>query len=476
MLILKRMIQAPLPDDEALRLETLRDYDVSNKEIEQPLERLVNLAARVFDVPIAIISLVDEHRLWAKACVGVSDLDGRRSVSFCGHTILSDQTMVVLDTAQDERFFDNPLVTSQPHIRFYAGAPLIAPNGAKIGTLCVLDQQPRSDFSQAARDNLRDLAAAVTDALELRRVNARLRQSEAMVQQEQNLLTETFAALEEGVVVQDASGQIISANASAARVLGLSMDQLLGRTSFDPRWRAVRKDGTPFAGEDHPVPVALRDGVPVSNVLMGVHHSDARLAWVSINARPLFRRGELKPYAAVGSFKDVTEQHERQTQLEFRVGHDALTGLPNREAFMELLEQPSNSHFVVGFLDLNDFKLVNDRFGHSTGDELLKQVARRLGDQLRSGDVVARLGGDEFALYLPQVRSEEQLAKVTQRIQTAFTQPFGLDTIADLEVNISFGAAFYPSESRDPSELMHLADMRMYESKLAKQTPRKPRL
>lgn len=141
------MLIAPIGSDELERLETLRDYEVLNKEIDQPLERLVNLAARVFDMPIAIISVVDEHRLWAKACVGVSDLDGRRSVSFCGHTILSDQTMVVLDTAQDERFFDNPLVTSQLHIRFYAGAPLIAPNGAKIGTLCVLDQQPRSDFS-----------------------------------------------------------------------------------------------------------------------------------------------------------------------------------------------------------------------------------------------------------------------------------------------------------------------------------------
>ncbi len=467
------MVEAQVPHDEALRLETLREYDVLNTSIEQPLERLVNLTARVFHVPIAIISLVDEHRLWAKACVGISSGEDQRSVSFCGHAILSDQPMVILNAATDERFFDNPVVIGHPHIRFYAGAPLVAYNGSRLGTLCIVDHRPHDDFSTTDNANLSDLAAAVVDALELRRVNARLRQTEAMVHQEQHLLTETFAALEEGVVVQDAGGQIISANASAARVLRLSMDQLLGRTSFDPRWRAVREDGTPFVGADHPVPVALRDGVPVSNVLMGVHHSFDQLSWISITARPLFRPDEQKPYAAVGSFTDVTEQYKRQTQLEFRVFHDALTRLPNREAFMKLLEQPSDSHFVVGFLDLDDFKLVNDRYGHGAGDELLRQVAQRMGDQLRSGDVVARLGGDEFAFYLPHVRSEDQLATVTRRIQAAFEQPFRLDAIADLKVRVSFGAAFYPNESLDPSALMHLADMRMYEFK---QTPQKSRL
>ncbi len=470
------MVEAPIPHDEAMRLETLRDYDVFDTATEQPFERLVKLTARVFNVPIAMISLVDEQHQWAKACVGINAAENQRSVSFCGHAILSDSTMVVLDAATDERFFDNPLVIGQPQIRFYVGAPLIAYNGSRLGTLCLLDKQPHDDFSAQDETNLSDLAAAVMDALELRRVNARLRQTEAMVHEEQNLLTETFAALKEGVVVQDATGQIISANTSAARVLGLSMDQLLGRTSFDSRWRAVREDGTPFVGEDHPVPMALRDGVPVSNVLMGVHHGFDQLAWISITARPLFRPGDSTPYAAVGSFTDVTEQYKRQTQLEFRVSHDALTGLPNREAFMKLLEQPSDSHFVVGFLDLDDFKLVNDRYGHGAGDELLRQAAQRMGDQLRSGDIVARLGGDEFAFYLPHVRSGDQLSKVTGRIQSAFEQPFGLAAVADLKVDISFGAAFYPSESLDPSALMHLADMRMYESKVFKQTPEKPRL
>ena len=465
---MQRMVQAPIPYDEALRLEALRDYDVLDTESEQPFERLVKLTARVFDVPIVMISLVDEHRQWAKACVGVSNLDDRRSISFCGHAILSDQTMVVLDAATDERFSDNPLVIGQPHIRFYAGAPLIAYNGSRLGTLCLLDRRSHGEFSADDRANLSDLAAAVVDALELRRVNARLRQTEAMVYQEQNLLKETFAALEEGVVVQDAGGQIISANASAARVLGLSMDQLLGRTSFDPRWRAVRENGTPFAGEDHPVPVALRDGVPVSNVLMGVHHSDAKIAWISINARPLFRQGEVKPYAAVGSFKDVTEQHDKQAQLEFRAHHDSLTGLPNRAGFFELLEQNRQAVFAVGFLDFNDFKSINDRFGHAAGDDLLRQAAQRLKAHLRAEDSVMRLGGDEFALFLPNVQTAEQAIGVKKRIAAAFSAAFKLQGAGLVKIGSEVGIAFYPRETRNLEALIKLADDRMYERKALK--------
>lgn len=467
------MTEAARPHDEMQRLQTLRDYDVMNSATEEPFERLVQLTARAFDVPIAMISLVDEHRQWAKACVGIERTGNPRSISFCSYAILSSDVMTVLDMTNDERFCDHPLVLGEPHIRFYAGAPLIAGNGAKLGTLCLLDNQPHVDFSARDATILSDLAVAVVDALELRRVNARLKQTEALLREEQDLLNETFAALEEGVVVQDSSGQIVSANASAALILGLSMDQLLGRTSFDPRWRAMHEDGKPFAGEDHPVSVALREGVPVSDVLMGVHHPEGQLAWISITARPIFRHGESKPYAAVGSFRDVTAERNRQLQLEFRVAHDDLTGLPNRDAFVTLLGQNRQAVFAVGYLDFNDFKSVNDRFGHAAGDDLLRQAAQRLKTQLRSGDVVARLSGDEFALYLPRIDSEQQAIKVKERIKTAFDAPFQLIGGFDVRIDTGLGIAFYPEDSDDLTQLMHLADLRMYESKaLARRTPR----
>jgi diguanylate cyclase (GGDEF)-like protein/PAS domain S-box-containing protein len=469
------MIEAPIPRDEALRLETLRSYEVLDTPPEEAFERIVQLVTRLFNVPMAMITLVDANRQWFKACIGVDNREDDRRLSFCAHAMLGDDVMTVLDARQDERFADNPLVTGVPHIRFYAGAPLTAPNGAKLGTLCIIDTRPRTEFDGIARANLNDLALAVTDALELRRVNARLAAAEEEVRNEQRLLTETFAALEDGVVVQDDSGQVVAANSSAARILGLTTDQLLGRSSMDPRWRAVHPDGSDFPGATHPMPMALRHGQPISNVVMGVHHPDGKLVWLSINARPLFRDGERKPYAAVGSFSDISEQQRHREHLEFRVYHDPLTGLPNRAAFMERIERARDSRFTVGFLDLNGFKGVNDRFGHDAGDELLRQAAERLSTCLRAGDSVARLGGDEFTVFLPGVQSRDQTARLETRIAEAFSNPFTLRDEVSVHIGTSFGFAFYPEETQDTDELLRLADTRMYETKaLSSKTPRAP--
>ncbi|MCY1021138.1 PAS domain S-box protein [Pyxidicoccus sp. MSG2] len=116
-----------------------------------------------------------------------------------------------------------------------------------------------------------------------------------------------LAALDEGIVVQGRQGDIITANASAERILGLTLDQLTGRTSMDPRWRAIHEDGSPFAGDEHPAMVALRTGEPVRSVSMGVHRPDGTLIWLSINAQPLHHPGEEEPAMAVASFFDVSE-------------------------------------------------------------------------------------------------------------------------------------------------------------------------
>ncbi len=116
------------------------------------------------------------------------------------------------------------------------------------------------------------------------------------------------AALAEGIVFMDADGGLRASNASAERILGLTAEQIGGRTTFDPRWRAMHEDGSPFPGDTHPITVSLRTGQPCSNVIMGVHKPSGELTWISINSQPLFRRGERTPYAAVASFFDVTER------------------------------------------------------------------------------------------------------------------------------------------------------------------------
>jgi PAS domain S-box-containing protein len=123
------------------------------------------------------------------------------------------------------------------------------------------------------------------------------------------------AALAEGIVFMNADGALAASNSSAERILGLTAEQIAGRTTFDPRWRAVHEDGSPFPGETHPIARTLETGQPYSNVIMGVHKPTGELTWISINSQPLFRRGAAKPYAAVASFFDITERKRAEDAL-----------------------------------------------------------------------------------------------------------------------------------------------------------------
>lgn len=158
------MLAPPLPEDELTRLQVLHALCILDSGPEERFDRLTRMARRVFSTPIALVSLVDLNRQWFKSCQGLSVNETGRDVSFCGHAILGDEVFVIPDAAGDARFADNPLVTGEPHIRFYAGCPLKVSRGAKVGTLCIIDQQPRSFDGEDARA-LRDLAAMVEDEL-----------------------------------------------------------------------------------------------------------------------------------------------------------------------------------------------------------------------------------------------------------------------------------------------------------------------
>ncbi|ORM51489.1 GGDEF domain-containing protein [Pantoea conspicua] len=144
--------------DEAQRLSQLRALNIMNTPAEERFDRLTRLARRLYDVPIALVSLLEADRQWFKSAQGFEPTGSPRNISFCGHAILQDEIMIVEDAAADPRFHDNPLVTGEPHIRFYAGCPLRAPGGTKIGTLCIIGREPRP-FDEEDRATLRDLAA-----------------------------------------------------------------------------------------------------------------------------------------------------------------------------------------------------------------------------------------------------------------------------------------------------------------------------
>jgi len=116
------------------------------------------MAQRIFNVPIALVSLIDQDRQWFKSCIGLTDKETPRDISFCGHAILDDEIFIVSDATKDERFFDNPLVTNEPYIHFYAGCPLRFSDGSRLGTLCIIDTKPRS-LSNDDIETLKDLGS-----------------------------------------------------------------------------------------------------------------------------------------------------------------------------------------------------------------------------------------------------------------------------------------------------------------------------
>lgn len=161
------MIEAPKPADEASRLKALRELGVLFTPAEERFDRITRIAARMLRVPAALVSLVDADVQWFKASHGITLTETPRRIAFCAHAILGDETLVVPDALQDERFHDNPLVTGEPHIRFYAGHPLRAADGSKIGTLCVMDIRPRR-LSASDLDVLRALAGWAENELRIR--------------------------------------------------------------------------------------------------------------------------------------------------------------------------------------------------------------------------------------------------------------------------------------------------------------------
>jgi GAF domain-containing protein len=166
-------MKAPIPPNEAERLEALRSYHVLDTLAEEAYDDITRLASYICGVPIAMISLVDGDRQWFKAKVGLKQDGTVRDAAFCAHAIVAPKPMIIKDALKDNRFAKSLLVKRPPHIRFYAGFPLITPEGHAIGTLCAIDRKPR-DLSSEQKEAMEALARQVMDLLELRRASSRL--------------------------------------------------------------------------------------------------------------------------------------------------------------------------------------------------------------------------------------------------------------------------------------------------------------
>ncbi|WP_439516636.1 GAF domain-containing sensor histidine kinase [Sediminibacterium sp.] len=197
------MIAAPIPVNEQERLQELIRYEVLYTQYEEDFDQIVQLASAICKTPISTITLLDFNKQWFKAKIGIENTEGDRDVSFCGHTIVDEEAiMIVNDALEDQRFIDNPLVLGDPNIRFYAGYPLVSPSGYKLGTLCVIDRVPRS-LTAEQELTLKTLGNQVIKLFELR-----LRNKEAEVRN--RLIEEQKQQLEESKSVQSKIISIIA--------------------------------------------------------------------------------------------------------------------------------------------------------------------------------------------------------------------------------------------------------------------------
>ncbi|WP_349745145.1 bifunctional diguanylate cyclase/phosphodiesterase [Roseateles cavernae] len=299
-------MQFPLPAQELERLKDLQALGLLDSARDPAFDDLVSLAAEWCEVPIAAISLVDANRQWFKARCGLDAGETPRDQSFCTHAILKpDELMQVRDALLDPRFADNPLVTGELGIRFYAGAPLLSTKGYALGALCVIDRKPR-ELTASQQRALIILARQVGMLIELRRKRSQLEQQESF------LLT-VIESLHEGVVISDSSRRLTLANQSASEILGLPLHKDIGKVPTpDPSsWRDM--EGRPLRPEDMPAERTLRGGEVLSKVYTRLRRRDGSDRVLEHNTRPLKRNGGID--GVVVSFSDVTDKLTALQQL-----------------------------------------------------------------------------------------------------------------------------------------------------------------
>lgn len=315
------MKKPDIPQNEEVRLRALRSLNVLDTPSEQRFDRLTRLAKRMFNVPIALVSLVDENRQWFKSCIGLDVSETPRDISFCGHAILGNEIFIIPDTIKDERFSDNPLVLNKPYIRFYAGCPLRYLDGSMLGTLCIIDTKPR-DLNEDDLEALKDLSELA----------------------EHELMAVQLATLDELTMISNRRGFIKLAQ--------------------------------------HGLDICARHNIPASLV----------------------------------------------------------------------------------FLDLNEFKSINDTFGHAEGDAALIAFSDQIRNSFRDSDVYGRLGGDEFAVLLTDT-SNEPAEKTISRFRDSIEE-YNKKSGRGYEISFSEGIVAIDHEKNISLEsLLDQADSLMYDKK-----------
>jgi diguanylate cyclase (GGDEF)-like protein len=314
-----------------------------------------------------------------------------------------------------------------------------------------------------------DLAAAsaladVTWDLAMRKLmEERLRHSEAQ-------LRAILDVVDQGIGLWNPEGRLVYANPPVRRLFDLPGSG--GDLNLqDARFGLAAEDGSLLDVDGFPPSRALHTGRSESATLRFLDGRGEE-RYVLASAHPLRDPVDGALLGAVTSISDVTDLKRRQHSLEAVARHDPLTGLPNRMLLVDRLDQAiaatrrSGSLLAVCFLDLDGFKSVNDQFGHAAGDEVLREIARRLRGAMRGGDTVARIGGDEFVLLLSGAHTRAEIDRALGRMISVARLPVDLPTHQVVRLSASVGVAAFPDDAADPQQLLRLADAAMYDAKL----------
>ena len=432
-----------------MRQQALDALDIVDSGTESAFDGLVQAASAICGAPIALISLIDHDRQWFKANVGLEGVkETARCISFCTHAIKQSELFVVEDAQIDPEFSVNPLVTGDPHIRFYAGAPLRLSCGATVGTLCVISRQPmRLDEDQ--REVLCNLSKTAVHLLEGRRA-ARM---EGKYRQEAEQITVDMPI---GLYATDAAGGLYYTNARWQELYGLSLEESLGNgwtETLHPEDRsAVFGDWIQAAEEQRQFQKTFR-----------LLRRDGSVIHVQSQAKA--QRDEAGTITHfLGFVQDVTNEVALNAEILFQANHDHLTGLFNRRAFEICLSQcftksreaEEQDHALL-YIDLDQFKIVNDAAGHAAGDRLLVEVAGLLKPFQSPQASLARLGGDEFALLLPHC-SVMQAEETAQLIIETFEVFRFQARNQQFRVGVSIGVVPLQEQSLRPDAVMQAAD------------------
>lgn len=401
------MEEPATPADESDRLAALRRLCILDTPPEERFDRITRLAAITFGVPIALVSLVDSQRQWFKSTQGLDVRETPRSLSFCGHALFSPDLLLVPDALADHRFRDNPLVTGEPFVRFYAGCPLRGRSGHAVGTLCLIGREPRV-LSPREAELLRGLAAWVENelnAIELVHANQLVRDSEARLIESETRFRNAFDHAPIGIALVSPQGRWLRVNPALCELLGYTAAELEQKTLRDDTHADDLAADVAYLRE------MLGDGGNVHALEKRYLHKLGHTVWTSISSS-LVQDAQGGPAYFIAQIEDITERRRlEQVKSDFlaTAAHELRSPLSSILGFSELLlqrtfDEPRRKELT---------NIIHEQAG---------QLTRLINELLDLARIEAG-GGRNFDIQL------QPLGPVIENLLTAFLPPEGRDPV-----------------------------------------------